>query len=182
MFGFKVDQAKSFFFDSDRVLRAVSAARRKVLSKAGAFVRRTAKGLIRKSKHPSKAGRPPHSHTDILKRFLYFAYEPSRDSVIIGPAKTNQIFFGGDGEPVTGTVPEVLEYGGSITVEEAFNPSAKKWYRRDIRYRRAGTQAEWKRRRRTVQIEARPYMGPALAKEMDNFPELWADAVTSKAA
>jgi hypothetical protein len=177
MLGFEVNKAIRNFFDVPKVVDAVTRAKLAVFSKAGAFVRRTAKGLIRKGKKPSRPGSPPHDVTGILKRFIYFALGPSKDSVVIGPAKTNQIFFDADGQPVKGTVPEVLEYGGQIGIEEVQSPFSGRWRRRDFRYRRAGTQAEWKRRRRIVRIEARPYMGPALQKNQSKFPGLWADSV-----
>lgn len=185
MFRFKIDTAKRFFFDSDYVAARVSKAKRKVLSMAGAFIRRTARRLITKRKSPSKPGRPPTSWTGILKRFIFFAYDPQNESVIVGPAKTNQIFFDGDGEPVSGTVPSVLEYGGEITISESLWPGVTigglnippRWQRTDFRYRRAGTQADFPRRRRTIHIEARPSMGPSLDENLPKFPDLWSDSV-----
>lgn len=174
MFGFKIDQSKSFFFDVPRVIKAMDETSRRGLSKAGAFVRRTAKGLIRKvgkSGKPSQPGNPPKSRTGVLRDFIFFAWDPSARSVVIGPAKTNQVFFNGAGQPVKGTVPEVLEYGGSIGILEWFLPSQQKWTRADLRSRRKIDERQT--RIRTVKIEARPYMGPALDKEMPKFPGLW---------
>jgi hypothetical protein len=181
MLSFKIDDAISNFFDREKVNSALTRAEKKVYSQAGAFVRRTAKGSIVKGKKASKPGKPPKSHTGILKRFLFFAYDPAQHSVVIGPAKTNQIFFNGDGRPVSGLVPEVLEYGGSITILEYQNPRTGQWSRKDLRFRRTGMggRATWKTRRRTVRIEARPYMGPALAVNAPKFPGLWADAITA---
>lgn len=166
------------FFDSRPVRRAVDAARRKVLSKAGAFIRRRAKSSIRKRKRPSSPGSPPSSHTGILKKFIFFGYDPTSESVVVGPARTNQVFFSQSGQPVTGTVPSVLEYGGSIRVLEV--DRGGRWRRADLRSRRriAGRRT----RLRKVRIDPRPYMQPALEKEKANFPELWRNAVKSKAA
>lgn len=174
MFSFRIDQAKSRFFDVPRVINAMDAATYRALSKAGAFVRRTAKGLIRKvgkKGTPSSPGSPPKSRTGILKDYIFFAWDPGRRSVIIGPAKTNQVFFQGAGQPATGTVPAVLEYGGQIGILEWFLPTRQKWVRADLRSKRKI--AERQTRIRTVNIEARPYMGPALEKEAPNFPSLW---------
>ena len=93
---------KQFFFDRKAVLSAVDRAARQVLSKFGAFVRRTAKSSIRKRKAVSKPGQPPSSHTGLLKRLIYFGYDPTRKSVVIGP------------EPLNGRSQgaHVLEYGG----------------------------------------------------------------------
>jgi hypothetical protein len=96
-------KVKRLFFDRPAVLSKVDAATRRVLSKFGAFVRRTAKSSIRKRKKPSPPGKPPSSHTGLLKRLIFFGYDPNRRSVVIGP------------EPLRSTVeaPPLLEYGGT---------------------------------------------------------------------
>ena len=99
---------KKLFFDTRKVRNSVDQATRRVLSRFGAFVRRTARSSIRKRKKISAPGQPPSSHTGLLKRFVWFGYEPHRRSVVIGPARLTQ---GGRGE-----APENLEYGGMATV------------------------------------------------------------------
>jgi len=137
---------KQLFFDKAKVIRAVDKARRAVLSKAGAFIRTTARRSLRRRKGPAPPGKPPSSHTGLLKKFIYFGYEPASDSVVIGPAKLNK----------PGAAPRVLEHGGKTVVKR----------------RRRGRIV-----RRQVKIEARPYMGPALKKELPKFPKLWAGSV-----
>ncbi|GIW81494.1 MAG: hypothetical protein KatS3mg105_3301 [Gemmatales bacterium] len=106
-FGFRVDSAKSLFFDRKKVIDAVDRATRRNLSKFGAFVRRRARSSIRKRKRGvSSPGNPPFSHTGLLKNFIFFAYQPDRRSVIIGPAKLNK----------RGDIPHILEFGGNQTV------------------------------------------------------------------
>lgn len=95
------------FFDKPAVLRAVSKARRAVLSKAGAFIRRTARSSIRARKGSAPPGKPPHSHVGLLRRFLFFAYEPASESVVIGPEKLNK----------RTDAPRVLEHGGKALLE-----------------------------------------------------------------
>ena len=97
------------FFDSAAVVRSVDKSTRKVLSKFGAFVRRTAKQSIRKRKKPSTPGMPPSSHTGLLKRFIFFGYDQQKNSVVIGPTQLT--------ENNRGQAPNVLEYGGRTTVE-----------------------------------------------------------------
>ena len=92
------------FFDAPRVIRAVDAATRKVLSKSGAFIRQRATSSIRKRKRASKPGQPPSSHTGLLKRFIFFGYDPTAESVVIGPVG----FKGSE-------IPNVLEHGGMTT-------------------------------------------------------------------
>lgn len=104
MFSMKV---KGLFFDAPKVLRAVDKAKRKVLSRAGAFIRRTARQSIRKRKATSLPGKPPSSHEGSLKRGIFFSYDPQNDSVIIGP-----VGFAGS------EAPAVLEGGGTVTVTQ----------------------------------------------------------------
>ena len=96
-------------FDQDAVRRKVDSGTRRVLSKFGAFVRRTARSSIRKRKKPSPPGSPPSSHIGLLKKFIFFGYEPAKRSVVIGPVRLSQK---GRGE-----APHLLEYGGSTKVE-----------------------------------------------------------------
>ena len=135
------------FFDRKKVIRAADRANRRNLSKAGAFIRTTAKHSIRKRKAASPPGSPPSSHTGLLRRFIFFGYERSRQTVVVGPMRLNQ---------KAGTAPAALEHGGTSVVVE-------------------GTRR--RRRKRRVRIRARPYMGPALAKEAPKFPKLWANSV-----
>ena len=135
------------FFDTDRVKRAADTATRKVLSKAGAFIRTAAKSSIRKRKAISAPGQPPSSHTGLLKKFIFFGYDANRKTVVVGPMRLNQKI---------GAAPEALEHGGASTVVSG----------------RRG-----KRRKRRIRIAARPFMGPAMRQEMPKFPGLWANSV-----
>ncbi len=97
-------EIKNLFFDRAVVTRAVDKAKRGVLSKAGAFIRTTAKRSIRTRKGAAPPGKPPHSHKGTLKRLIYFGYDKSSDSVIVGPV----------GFPRS-RAPNVLEFGGKVT-------------------------------------------------------------------
>jgi hypothetical protein len=147
MIGFKLEQMKGMFFDRQSVLNAVNRGTRKVLSKFGAFVRTRARTSIRKSKGSAPPGKPPRSHSGLLKRFIFFVFEPATRNVVIGPAKLNQKDSG---------APEVLEKGGKTKV---------------MRGRRR------RRVVRTATIAARPYMGPAFEAEKKQLPALWANSI-----
>lgn len=198
MLSYSANYAKGFFFDAPLVVKAVDAATRGVLSKFGAYVRRRAKSSIRQRKAASQPGQPPSSHSGILRLFLYFAYDPGPRSVVIGPAKTNQVFFDNQGNPVTGTVPEVLEYGGQVRMIEEWDGEG--WIRLDLRYKGAHTAVELMRqreravtwsqrrkknrpiRRRIANIQARPFMNPAFETEKQlSLDKLWADCVKKPA-
>jgi len=135
------------FFDTERVKRAADTATRTVLSKAGAFIRTAAKSSIRKRKAISAPGQPPSSHTGLLKRFIFFGYDADRKTVVVGPMRLNQKI---------GAAPEALEHGGPSTVVSGLRN---------------------RRRKRRIRIQARPFMGPAMAKEAPKFPGLWANSV-----
>ena len=100
------------------VFKAADKASRVVMNRFGSFVRRTAMKSIRNAKKTSKPGEPPKGKTGKLRDLLLFQYDPKSRNDVIGPAKTNQVFFNGNGKPVTGTVPEVIEEGGSFYVME----------------------------------------------------------------
>jgi hypothetical protein len=152
MIGFGIDQAKGLFFDSTRVRRAVDRASRKVLSRFGAHVRQSAKTSIRKRKKTSEPGRPPSSHTGLLRRFIFFGYDPDRQAVVIGPVRLAH---------KTGEALPALEHGGRSAI------TTRSRRRRHGRVRAV----------RTATIRARPFMGPALARERPKLPAMWRDSV-----
>lgn len=135
------------FFDRSAVLRRADAAVRSVLSKFGAHVRQRARTSIRHRAGISAPGEPPYSHTGLLRRFIFFSYEPLRRSVVIGPAKLNQ---------KVGHALEALEYGGRSADA-------------------VGLRGQ--RKRRSVYVRARPYMAPAFEKEKPNLPGMWQDCI-----
>jgi len=97
---------KDLFFDKKTVLRAVDKAKRAVLSKAGAFIRTTAKHSVRTKKGSAPPGKPPHSHEGSLRRLIYFGYDRASDSVVVGPVGFKR-----------STAPHVLELGGKTEVK-----------------------------------------------------------------
>ena len=99
-------QIKSLFFDRPKVQRAMDRAKRRRLSRAGAFIRQRARTSIRKRKRQSRPGQPPSSHTGLLRRFILFGYDRRSDSVVVGPVGFRR-----------SRAPNVLEFGGRTTVE-----------------------------------------------------------------
>lgn len=141
--------ALSGFFDRKKVMSAVDKATGRVLSRFGAFVRQTARSSIRRRKNPSKPGQAPTNWTGLLKKFLFFRFDRSKRSVVVGPAKLNR---------KSNDVPQLLEKGGAAPRSER-NGRNRNGKRRATRYR------------------ARPYMGPAFEKEQKQLPRLWRDSV-----
>ncbi|QOJ16342.1 MAG: hypothetical protein HRU76_01490 [Phycisphaeraceae bacterium] len=138
---------KDMFFDRHVVIAAVDNAKRKVLSKAGAFIRTAAKTSIRKRKGSAPPGAPPHSHEGSLRRLILFGYDKPNDSVVVGPVGFKK-----------SDAPSVLEYGGDTVV-----------------LRRVG--GGGKLTSQKVKIAPRPYMAPALEKERPKLPLLWRNSV-----
>jgi len=141
---------KQMFFDTKAVTSRVDKAARKVLSKFGAFVRTGAKHSIRKRKAVSEPGSPPSSHVGLLRRLIYFGYDPSRRSVVIGPTPLHLPAGQAGG---TAEAPPLLEYGGKA--------------------RRRGR----KGRPVTSTYKARPFMGPAFEREKPKLPAMWASSI-----
>lgn len=95
---------KAMFFDRKAVRSYMARREADVLRKFGASVRLTAKHSIRKRKAVSAPGKPPSSHAGHLRRMIFFAYDPVRRSVVIGPLRFRR-----------GEAPSLLEYGGTVT-------------------------------------------------------------------
>ncbi len=159
-FGIGFREAKKGFFDRAAVLDAMDKASHRVLLRFGAYVRRSARFLIRSNRKASKPGAPPNSHTGLLKQFILFSWDPSSRSVIIGPSKLNRR---------SENAPEVLEFGGTENL-----PAHKI------------TVPDKKRPGHTVEVTipagphtfaARPYMHPAYEANKSKLPEMWADAI-----
>jgi hypothetical protein len=100
--GVNIAKAKGMFFSAPKVLGAVNKGERRALSRSGALVRTIAKRSIRKRKKPSQPGQPPSSHSGLLKRFIFFGYDPATRSVVVGPAPLGM---GTDAQ-------QTLEFGG----------------------------------------------------------------------
>jgi hypothetical protein len=96
---------KDLFFDRGPIVRAVEKARRAVLSKAGAFIRTTARNSMRRRKGSAPPGQPPHVHKGTLRRLIFFGYDRSSDSVVVGPVGFR-----------ASTAPNLLEFGGKATL------------------------------------------------------------------
>lgn len=99
---------KQSFFTSQEVLRALSKAEQKNLTKTGALLRRKARKKLKRRKGPAPPGHPPHVHSRRKAanlRNILFGYEKEQHRVIVGPVR------------LPGTresVPAVHEKGGTV--------------------------------------------------------------------
>jgi len=171
------------FFDRTPVIKAMERAERRVLSRMGAFVRRTARSSIRRRKGVSAEGSPPSAHARASSgpeaglKFILFGYDAARRTVVVGPVKFNQVNYLGTGERVS--VPQLLEFGGTAQIIEKRTKGRGPWRRADLRRKLR----PWEESRtRRARYAARPFMRPALAKEKDNFAKLFEGQIDKEAS
>lgn len=177
---FKIDmRLKDVFFDRPNLLFAIDAAERKTLSRIGAFLRKRARSQLRKRKRVSQAGESPsvHSNDNVQTlRNILFGYEASTHGVVVGPVKLNQ-YQSLNGAFRSGTIPELLEFGGEAGIREWYSPFSKRWIQGALRSKRR--RAEVRTRVRRAKYKARPFMGPALDAEVQagTIPAAWSGAI-----
>lgn len=172
--------AQGQFFDRAKVLAAMDRATARSLSKAGAFVRRSARSSIRPPRRltiadldadrrvayearvvaAAKAGRP--------KPRLPFASskpgEPPRTPTGVLRKSVQFVYDRGSKSVVIGPValnrgteaPRTLEYGGPAVVVR---------------------RVDGQRQSQTVRIEPRPFMRPALVANLAVIPEQFRDSI-----
>ena len=190
----KVDA--TFHLNSELVIKTLHAKTRRAFSRAGGYVRTTAKRSIKKRAGTSPKGEAPYSHSGLLKNFIFYQYDPRTESVIIGPEKISK--------PGMGTAPRALEHGGTaegykrtparigdlgIISFTQVNPrhssakgpkTVKAWGKTyEVQYARIRNDAMLRRVREnerkifgdggSVTIAVRPYMRPALAAAINNM-------------
>lgn len=145
-----IASARGNFFDRAKVKNRISRAERKVLSRFGAFVRQRDRTSQRRRKAVSDPGRPPSAHVGLVRDFTFFAYDPAKRSVVIGPA-----LLGRRGTKLA------LAAGALRTLEEGGE----------------GTRIVGGKRRR-VRYRARPHTKPAFDAELRKMPAAFQATVT----
>lgn len=96
------------FFDKPHVVAKIGDAKRKFLSKAGAFIRISMRRLIRRRRRPATPGSPPSSHEGTLRDLIFFGYDDRLQSVVVGPSIDRA------SKRHKPTVPNLLEFGGAV--------------------------------------------------------------------
>jgi hypothetical protein len=103
MAGFDLAKVKKSFFNAKLITDPVERAKLSVLARFGAFVRQRAKTSMRWRKGTSPVGSPPFAHIGAVRRLTFFAIDPLRGTVVVGPVR-----FQGRGEGA-----RALEEGGT---------------------------------------------------------------------
>ncbi|HPU07470.1 MAG TPA: hypothetical protein PLO20_13100 [Thermogutta sp.] len=156
-----IKQAKDFFFDRQAVISAVDKASRKVLTRSGALVRgiaRRSMKQVRPDAPPAPPGSPPRSRKGLLKRFMFYVFDPSSKTVVVGPALL-------PGMRRDLTIPQLHEHGGETRAVI-----------REIRWEK-GRRRRVETRKGKLRFPRRPYMEPALAKVRPQLPQFWKDVL-----
>lgn len=106
-----INVTTKMFFDRVKVANAMERKENRCLSSAGAFGRTVMRRGMRRRKRISAPGEYPSAHAGQLKELIYFGFEPSTKSVVIGPT-----FFRKDREAIgaTKTVPQLINEGGTV--------------------------------------------------------------------
>lgn len=148
-FGLTINQMKSMFLDRALIEGKIDRATHVVMVRIGAYIRRTARQSIRRpnKKKKGQPGQPPRNRTGLLKYNIYFFWDATRRSVVIGPSYLQ-------GMPRNPTIPQLLEYGGTI---RRVSRKSKRSY--------------------TAKYPAYPYMRPARDKEIKVLPSLWRNVI-----
>ncbi len=128
MIGLNFKAAKEGFFDRKVVLDALDKPTRDALKEIGRLIRKYAQKSLVYSDKPSLPGQPPHAHksrtstrtskktgktrtrsVSFLREFLFFSFDQSTRSVVVGPVKLSSTIDSG--------ALSALEFGGQATIQ-----------------------------------------------------------------
>ena len=161
--GIRMKQFKAIL-KQQAILTPEQRATFKSLSKFGAFVRRTAKTSMRKSKKSSPPGLPPKGKKGLLAKLIQFVVERTRRNVAIGPILTNA--------KDAGVVPKLHEEGGSKKLTKGDRVVLS-----TLLGEKEGRHVPLSEIDRQATYPARPYMKPAFDKELGEVSSLWLNSI-----
>lgn len=171
-------QWKQFFFDRQAVIDAIGKGKAAALRRFGGYLATVAKRSMRYRKGASAPGQPPSAHKDanlarkkklgfskhngaLLREFLYYAFDPTTESVVVGPQG-----FRTKGGGMT--VPQLHEYGGTVPANGRLMVVKNK-PGRDVKGRFVSAGERIIRLTGSIRYPKRPYMAPALKVTRGNF-------------
>lgn len=150
-----VNTTFNMFFDRPGVMNKIHEGESKLFNRVGGYARRVIKTSMRpggKKQKTSSPGEPPRAQTGLLKKFIFYNYDKSTHSVVIGPMVLNR-------RGSTGEVPRVLEFGGtatgSVIKKVIHNNGRPKIIRQTFKYK----------------MQPRPYVG----ERSRNYPKVIAE-------
>jgi len=145
---------KKLFFDTQRVQRAVGKAKRAVLCVSADAIRDTARSSMLPEPGLAPPGQPPRMESRWLRNSVRAAWDRTTETALAGPIRV-----GGAGASAERMLMRVLEFGGRYILGK-----------RAMRRRKL-------KKPKVVVVKAKPYMGPALAKERPKLPKRWAGTI-----
>jgi len=181
-----LEKASKFnFFDRMQVIRFVDEKERNSMNRIGSRIKLTAQRSMRPNKpnkkgvtSPSKPGKPPKRTGSMGEKLskIWYTYDRIKHRVIVGPLKFNWDAF------PEATVPETHEFGKTVSIYEAefriFGGAygATRWLQVGRKGKQRALANGNRVRKRSLNYPARPFMGPALDKNMNFIRDTWADA------
>lgn len=123
------------FFDLPAVQSRMDKKTERVFGSTGAYTRKVMQRGMRRRKGASQPGGYPSARpgNPLLREKIRFGYDSSSKSLVVGPALLDRT----DREVAAAgmTVPELVNYGGTVMRRKAWNPRTKKitYLRRDQR-------------------------------------------------
>lgn len=149
------------FFDRAKVLEQLSKKEERVLNRTGGEGRQTIKRSMRPGGKAGKAsmpGEPPRWQTKKLRDAIFYGYDGSTRSVVIGPIKSQSAS--------KQNVPLLLEQGGQVqnALVRVAEDRPRKKKKQKYRYIR-----------QDITIAPRPYVGPTSV----NHPKILAQLKTN---
>jgi hypothetical protein len=149
------------FFDRKKVIDAVDRAKRQALSRVGAYIRQAARSSIKNAPFIARKKRG-EERTDLRRR----TSRPGRPPYSQTGLLKRGILFGYDRNSDSVVIGPVFLHGRAG---------------RDVpRILEEGGHSQRGRDKRTVRIAARPYMRPAMMKELPNIPAAFRNSVRSR--
>lgn len=200
----KVRKGNFRYFDDPTIYRYIDKATADGLGKWGAYVRRTARQSIKERPGPSKPGSPPHSHVGTLKKLIEFAFDTTTKTVVVGPeistnpsGAPNILEFSGrirkrNKKPVlkqktfeigdNGPIRFAIKDGKAVPVFAKIKtePQAR---RATLNFAHMVQEREQENKRLETSkpfVAARPYMGPAMIKNIKFAPKHFKSVLKGK--
>lgn len=158
---------KLLFFDRQKVTDPAEKAKLRNLSRFGSYVMTSARQSIKDKPGSSAPGTPPHAHTVFKtaqagltkggKPKAPKKFYPFKASILFGYDKANNTTVVGpqfrSGSRRNPTVPHLLEFGGSAPIQS-------------------------RGKRVSARFRPRPFMGPALDKNLPKFAGLFRASIS----
>lgn len=180
--------SKDWFFDRKAVTNQIDEKESKVFNRIGGRIRTHAMRGMRSQRKPkrkkipptpSPPGQPPKRRVPMGSGLskIWYSYDRPNHRVVVGPLKFNW------SEYPEMTVPQLHEFGGSVTITELDMsvtregwqaPGGERW----VRVGKRGRMNKFNRpmRSTTANYPARPFMFPALEANRQFIADAWSGA------